>query len=542
MAGRTHRIARYLGGLLPPADAGADADLLGRFVADRDEAAFTVLVRRHGPMVHGVCRRVLRDAHGADDAFQATFLVLARRAGSLRRRGLLANWLYGVAYRTALEARRAGAVRRAKESRAAAMKEWTVGPDDGAPDLRDALDRELAALPEMYRAAVVLCDLEGLPRAEAAGRLGWTEGTLSGRLARARALLAKRLAKCGLSAAGVAAAAGAAEGLAPALVETTARAAVLTAVGQSVAGVVPVTVLELSQGVMKAMYMTKLKGLVAVVMVAGAVAWTGAVGTLSEAAAGPQDQPAAKGKKATRDSEADRIAQLEKERDELRKQLVDLRNRMQAMEEAHAQARERELAARRQAEFALAAERTAREQEAKAQRNVRNFLDQMVRPSPEPALAAPTPITPSSALPPQATPSLLGPSSSPPVSSVPSSNALPPLPVPSTNQPRSSLPSTSGLQPALTIPPVAGPSMVLRVYPVDDLAADEKQAEAVVRIIQAMVEPRTWQNLGGEGVIEYFAAKKTLVVRQAPEVHKQLTELLELLRAKPTSPPRPGVK
>src|SRR5437764_8866989 len=101
-------------------------------------------------MVVGVCRRVLRDPHAADDAFQATFLVLARRAASLRDRSLLANWLYGVAYRTALEARRAEAVRRVKETRAAAMTDRTAGaPDEPSPDLRDVLDRELAALPDV---------------------------------------------------------------------------------------------------------------------------------------------------------------------------------------------------------------------------------------------------------------------------------------------------------------------------------------------------------------------------------------------------------
>lgn len=516
MHGRAQRLARHLGGLLQPADAGGDADLLGRFVADRDEAAFTVLVHRHGPMVIGVCRRILRDSHAADDAFQATFLVLARRAGSLRRRSLLANWLYGVAYRTALEARRAGAVRRAKETRAAAMKEWTVGPAEGTPDLHEALDRELAALPDVYRTAVVLCDLEGLPRAEAATRLGWTEGTLSGRLARARALLARRLAKYGLSAAGVAVAA---DGIAPALVESTARAAVLTMIGHSVAGVVPAAAVELSQGVMKAMFVTKLKGLVAVVMVAGAVAWTGAAGHLPEAAAGPQDQP--KAKKA-RDSEADRIAQLERERDELRKQLAELRDRLLTMEKENARAREEGQAARAQAEVALAAERAAREQETRAQRNVRDFLNQATLPSPAvaPPLSAP----------------------------VPAGNRIPAQPIPTSNTPRLSNPVAAPQSlptPAphsQIIPPSEPPPTVLRVYPVEDLAADEKQAEAVVRIIQATVEPRTWQMQGGEGVIEYFGAKKMLVVRQSAEVHRRLEELLTLLRDHSSPPAAPRKK
>src|SRR5439155_15066303 len=159
---------------------------------------FAALILRHGPLVLGVCRRVLRDPHGAEDAFQATFLVLARKARWVRRHcPVLGNWLYGVAYRTALEARRAAAVRRDRERRAAEMRTSATPADRSPADLREVLDRELAALPAAYRAAVVLCDLEGLPRKDAALRLGWPEGTLSGRLARARSLLAARLSKHG---------------------------------------------------------------------------------------------------------------------------------------------------------------------------------------------------------------------------------------------------------------------------------------------------------------------------------------------------------
>src|SRR5438128_4518146 len=161
MAEHANGLATRLRHLLGTADVTPDAELLARFVADRDGEAFALVVRRHGPMVHGVCRRVLRNHADADDAFQATFLVLARRAATIRPRPLLGNWLYGVAYRTALEARRAAAVRRLKERRAAVMKTDATA-DDRTDELREVLDRELAALPDVYRAAVVLCDLQGL--------------------------------------------------------------------------------------------------------------------------------------------------------------------------------------------------------------------------------------------------------------------------------------------------------------------------------------------------------------------------------------------
>src|SRR5436305_1502875 len=141
-----------------------DGELVDGFVARRDGAAFEALVRRHGPMVLGVCRRVLGHAHDAEDAFQATFLVLVRKAASVRPREQLANWLYGVAYHTALKARAAAARRRAREKRAGAMSRRTTLPEDRWSDLQPVLDEELARLPDKYRVPVVLCDLEGKTR------------------------------------------------------------------------------------------------------------------------------------------------------------------------------------------------------------------------------------------------------------------------------------------------------------------------------------------------------------------------------------------
>ena len=149
-------------------------------------------------MVLGVCRRVLRDHHDAEDAFQATFLILARKAGSVRPGSMLPNWLYGVAHRVAIKADAINARRRSRERQVTTMPEPETMPEVDADELHVLLDRELSRLPARYRVPVVLCDLEGLGHKEAALRLGWPIGTVSGRLSRARALLARRLSRRGL--------------------------------------------------------------------------------------------------------------------------------------------------------------------------------------------------------------------------------------------------------------------------------------------------------------------------------------------------------
>jgi RNA polymerase sigma factor (sigma-70 family) len=247
-----------------------DGQLLASFIERRDEAAFAALVRRHGPMVLGVCRRVLGNHHDAEDAFQATFLVLARKAGSLRSRELVGNWLYGTAYRTALEARATITRRRAKERQVEEMPQPRVEPDAVWRELRPFLDQELNRLPEKYRLAVVLCDLEGRTRKEVARQLKVPEGTVSSRLATARQLLARRLARYGLAVSGGAVASALGSGAASAcvplsLLRTTARAGVVLTAGEAVAaGDVPARVVALSEGVMKTMLLTKLKAVVAV--------------------------------------------------------------------------------------------------------------------------------------------------------------------------------------------------------------------------------------------------------------------------------------
>jgi RNA polymerase sigma factor (sigma-70 family) len=193
----TGSLLRYL--CRATCDGPTDAALLESYVGTADPDAFAALVRRHGPMVRGVCRRLLRDPHDADDAFQATFLVLVHKASSIAPRHAVGNWLYGVAYRTALKARADALRRRVKERQAAECRQdgRTAPPE---PDPAPLLYRELHRLPEKYRTVVVLCDLEGNTRKEAARELGWPEGTVAGRLVRARALLARRLMRYGLSA------------------------------------------------------------------------------------------------------------------------------------------------------------------------------------------------------------------------------------------------------------------------------------------------------------------------------------------------------
>jgi RNA polymerase sigma factor (sigma-70 family) len=173
-------------------------DFLARPASPNDvaENAFEAIVRRHGPMVRGVCRRVLRNDADADDAFQAVFVVLLRKADAVRPRNQLGNWLYGVAVNVARRGRDANLRRRTQELTTDPAANAASEPDFG--ELRAVIDQELSGLPDAYRAAVVACDLEGNTRAEAAGRLGWSEGTVASRLARGRALLADRLTRRGI--------------------------------------------------------------------------------------------------------------------------------------------------------------------------------------------------------------------------------------------------------------------------------------------------------------------------------------------------------
>ncbi len=275
--GPLNRVIRHLRRLGGAPDAGGVSDglLLERFAARRDEAAFAELVRRHGPTVFGVCRRVLGNAADADDAFQATFMVLARKAGSLRQSGSVGSWLYGVAQRTALKARTRVARRRLHEGKAVKPATHDAADDVVWRDLWPVLDEELGRLPEKYRAPVVLCYLEGKTQEEAARLLGWPTGTVATRLNRARDQLRDRLTRRGLTLTGGTLAAAFAENLAPAavpasLAETTIKAAILFAAGRSAAGaLLPAGVVALAEGVLRTMLLTKLKMAAAAVLAVG---------------------------------------------------------------------------------------------------------------------------------------------------------------------------------------------------------------------------------------------------------------------------------
>jgi RNA polymerase sigma factor (sigma-70 family) len=289
-----HRVTR------PADDAGpSDGQLLESYVLGREESAFAALVERHGPMVWGVCHRVLRCHQDAEDAFQATFLVLVRKAASVVPREMVANWLYGVARQTALKARSSAARRQRREKQVTAMPELESAQPDTREELLELLDQELTRLPDKYRAVIVLCDLEGNTLKEAARRFNLPQGTVASRLATARAMLAKRLSHRGLAVSGGTLSALLAENASanvPAsVVSSTVKAATAFAVGQaSAAGVLSVKAVALAEGVLKTMLLTRLE-IATVVLLAFAILGTGAGAlTLHALADKPADHPGKK--------------------------------------------------------------------------------------------------------------------------------------------------------------------------------------------------------------------------------------------------------
>jgi RNA polymerase sigma factor (sigma-70 family) len=253
-----------------------DAQLLQRFAGVRDEQAFAVLVHRHGPLVLGVCRRILQSVHDAEDAFQATFLVLARRASAIRKPDSLASWLYEVAYRLARKMKADVSKRRVRECKVPPAA--PVGPADlTGRELQTILDEELQHLADKYRQPLLLCYLEGLTQEEAAGQLGWPRGTLKRRLERGRELLKGQLSRRGLGlGAAIAVTLPAGEALAlpvpVALSANTSHAAALFAARQMLpAGLTTGRVVALAEAALKTLHASRLKILVGTALLVGAV-------------------------------------------------------------------------------------------------------------------------------------------------------------------------------------------------------------------------------------------------------------------------------
>jgi RNA polymerase sigma factor (sigma-70 family) len=276
-----------------------DGQLLSCFIERQDEGAFEALVRRHGPMVLGVCRRVLHGHHDVEDAFQATFLVLVRKAASIVPREMVANWLYGVAHTTAIRARGLSARRRVREKQVIVMPEPEAVRQELWDDLQGVLDLELSRLPDKYRVAIVLCDLQEKSHKEAARQLGWPIGTLSGRLARARKMLAVRLARHGLAVSGsalvgVLSGNAASASLPGSLVSSTVKAASVLAAGQAaIAGSISAQVAALTEGVVMTMNLNKIKTVTMVLLFAALLSGAGLFYHRTQAAEPARDTPVA---------------------------------------------------------------------------------------------------------------------------------------------------------------------------------------------------------------------------------------------------------
>jgi RNA polymerase sigma factor (sigma-70 family) len=299
MPSEINEVVQLLRGDPPQQDQAGmtDGQLLGQFIERRDEAAVAALMRRHGPMVWGVCRRLLSH-HDAEDAFQATFLVLVRKAASVVPREMVANWLYGVACQTAKRARAMRARRRTRERQGTTMPEPQAPERDPWNDLKPLLDEELSRLPDKYRVALVLCDLEGETRKEAAQRLGLPEGTLAGHLTRGRALLARRLTRRGLALSAGALTAVLTQEAASAAVPDSVMSAALKAVTSAAAGraaatgALSVEAAALTRGVMTTMFLNRLMKSAGVLLVLAATVGVAGVYTLRMTAAQtPAAQP-----------------------------------------------------------------------------------------------------------------------------------------------------------------------------------------------------------------------------------------------------------
>ncbi|MBY0526772.1 MAG: sigma-70 family RNA polymerase sigma factor [Gemmataceae bacterium] len=272
-SGQLTRVVSHLRRLVAgePACEVTDGQLLERFVNLHEQSAFEALLQRHGAMVHGVCRRILNDAHDVDDAFQAIFLILVRKGGSIGRKDSIGSWLYRVAFHVALRAKARADRRRSQERQVEDMASASDSSETNWSDLRPVLDEELNRLPEKYRAPMVLCYLEGKTQEEAAAHLRWPAGTVRGRLARARDLLRERLTRRGLALSAVSLSAlleaNAMAAVPVPLFDITLKSAAAVVAGKASGLSAPVAALV--EGGLNKMFLTKLKIAAAVLLCVG---------------------------------------------------------------------------------------------------------------------------------------------------------------------------------------------------------------------------------------------------------------------------------
>jgi RNA polymerase sigma factor (sigma-70 family) len=335
--GPVSTVLQHLRKLEALASAGrlSDGQLLQRFIGDRDEAAFNALLQRHGPMVWSVCRRVLRCDHHAEDVFQATFLVLARKAASVRKQQSVASWLYGVAYRLSRQLWRRECRRPVPEASSPEDPSQDPGRRLDMKELQTVLDEELHRLGEQYRMPLVLCFLEGMTRDEAAEHLGWSVSTLKRRLDKGREVLRGRLDRRGVTLSGALLSAALTQDLAAATVPATLlvptiKAALLVAAGRAVKGIVRAQVVALTEGVFHAMMMTKFKIAVvlmlAVVTIGAGVGFYAGRGGTAQGAGSPGGTVAPAPSQKQDDKEA-----LQRKLDRLEKELQEARDLAEAL-------------------------------------------------------------------------------------------------------------------------------------------------------------------------------------------------------------------
>jgi RNA polymerase sigma factor (sigma-70 family) len=331
---RLSAVLRHLRRLvtLPSSAHTPDALLLERYALRRDEEAFTALVHRHGPLVWGVCRRVLGREHDAEDAFQATFLVLARKARSIRQRDALGGWLYRVAHHIAVRARQQRSRRRLHDERASRPVARDADSESERQELRSLLDEELSRLPEKYRIPLVLCYLEGRTHAQAAVELGCRPGSMSWRLARGHELLRARLARRGLGLSATMLAVLLADEVASARVPATlasslSEVAFLGAADKAAtAGVFSAQAITLTKGALHAMWITKIKVTASLLLATATIGVGGGTAAYHVMAAGPGNEPVAK-----QAADVAKTEDLQRENASLKEELHRTRRQIEAL-------------------------------------------------------------------------------------------------------------------------------------------------------------------------------------------------------------------